>query len=449
MQENKTDQRIREKLQDATLEAPDFETLLGRYSPEELRLRASCGTKLRHHSTEAPAFETLFADGIPTPMLPLKPRTSLWWMVGLTAAACLMGILFLPRLFTPDEGTREALLQPARRVAQPHRHTHSATPHASGLAAYTPPLHQTLAQKNIEPLPVNDTVASVSESMATRDSLRRESPLMASNAATGLLPTENQSLKPSNTTVRLRKVASKRDHAAIRLNLNASNRLFSQFNDRSSNGYALNTMVASSAEGYSRLEGASSAALRSATTSSGSVNEWISPDNLDRSTYSDCQTTYNLPVNVGISLSIPLLSGVNLLTGLQYTYLNNRIAGNNFTINQELHYLGIPAKIGLDLVRWGRWTAYMAAGGTIEKGLVGVVRSTVVGDGTWKGTQPVHGLSTSLTGQLGLSCNLLSDVAAFVEPGASWYIPSNQPISSRTEEPLHFNVSFGMRYQLK
>jgi hypothetical protein len=118
-------------------------------------------------------------------------------------------------------------------------------------------------------------------------------------------------------------------------------------------------------------------------------------------------------------------------------------------LKQELHYLGIPVKIAVNLVKRGDFVIYSAVGGTIEKGLAGVQTSTVEGEGTWKGTQSIQGIQTSLTGQFGVSYNLNNSFLLYLEPGVAWYIPSDQPVSNRTEEPFNFNLAMGIRYKLQ
>ncbi|MCX6308551.1 MAG: hypothetical protein NTY32_06905, partial [Bacteroidia bacterium] len=99
-------------------------------------------------------------------------------------------------------------------------------------------------------------------------------------------------------------------------------------------------------------------------------------------------------------------------------------------------------------VKRGDFVIYSALGGTIEKGLAGVQTSTAAGE-TLKYTQSIEGFQTSLTGQFGVSYNLNKNFLLYFEPGVAWYIPSDQPISNRTEEPFNFNLALGIRYRLQ
>ena len=67
----------------------------------------------------------------------------------------------------------------------------------------------------------------------------------------------------------------------------------------------------------------------------------------------------------------------------------------------------------------------------------------------WRSTQRVYGVQPLVKGQLGVSYDIASSYEFYLEPGGTYSIPNDQPVSSRTEEPFYFNIGFGLRYRLK
>jgi hypothetical protein len=54
-----------------------------------------------------------------------------------------------------------------------------------------------------------------------------------------------------------------------------------------------------------------------------------------------------------------------------------------------------------------------------------------------------------LTGLLGISYDMSHQWQFYVEPGALYSFDTDQPVSSRTEEPFCFNIGLGLRYCVK
>jgi hypothetical protein len=455
MQERDSYKKIREKLLNAEVQAPDFDTLLGDETFGEASLRASCASKLVDHTAEAPDFDALFAGetlGKPLPTVVPRIRMFPWWSIASVAAASLALMLLLPNnhKIEPDK----LVLTP--RMEQTKTAAKSIVKHTSTLQAkhFTQKLvvPKQIEILNVEPVKIvtqEPTVVSiaVAEETTLRDTtadktLTKINPSGKANLSINC----ERSVEEAYAAARVRKPKSKPERITVGAGLNGANRLLSMVNSKTNGSFALNSVATSAGEGYSSIEGASSSLLRSGSTS---VNEWVGPDNITASMLQNCETTYSLPINLGLTISIPLVNNLNLITGLQYSYMSNLISSeNSFTLKQELFYLGIPVKFALNLVKRGNFVIYTALGGTIEKGLAGVQNSTVDGEGSWRGTQSIRGFATSLTGQFGLSYSLPRNLLLYFEPGVAWYIPSDQPISNRTEEPFNFNLALGLRVRL-
>lgn len=191
--------------------------------------------------------------------------------------------------------------------------------------------------------------------------------------------------------------------------------------------------------------------MRSGTVS---PNAWQQPGNLDLPVLE--KPTYHFPLNLSLAVSIPLFNRVELHTGLSYSYLTATTQGAtdqaDFTLFQELHYLGLPLKISYRIMDVGRFGMYSSLGGSLEKGLIGKQKNTLVGldnrKDVWTGSQRVHGVQPIALAQLGFDYTLISKLQLYFEPGVVYYFDTDQPLSIRTRSPLFFNFGLGLCYRL-
>ncbi|HET9571362.1 MAG TPA: hypothetical protein VFP20_08160 [Bacteroidales bacterium] len=446
MQERDTYEKIRSTLLNAEVQPPDFDTLFGKVALGSDSLRSALASKLAESSVEAPDFESLFAgETLGKPVVAPKVRLSPWWSMVGVAAACLAAILLLPKNLGPEvENISKvpAVEQVAAPVKKSFRIKQTSLPKLTAQLLNSPSAIKPLSVEN-----QNTTLPETLPSEASRDTASTEAiAKIAPTHSSRLLIKTEKSVEEAYAVARVRKPRLKPDKMTFGLGMNSANRMLSMVNAKSDGGFALQSVASSGSDGYTSLEGASATFLKTTTVS---PNEWIGPENITRTMLQNCETNYLLPINLGLTVSIPIIHDMNLITGLQYTYMANHLTGATFDLNQELHYLGIPVKLAVNLVKRGDFVVYSALGGTIEKGLVGVQTSTVDGEGTWRGTQSIKGFQTSLTGQFGLSYSLNTKLLLYLEPGVAWYIPSDQPVSNRTEEPFNFNLSLGIRYRLQ
>lgn len=191
--------------------------------------------------------------------------------------------------------------------------------------------------------------------------------------------------------------------------------------------------------------------LRSATPK----NEWKTPQNLTKSQLMAYKPMYRYPLSVGLEVGIPLSPLFTLHTGLTYTYLSSEISGGQenaslWTLQQALHYVGIPLSLAINIFDSDRWRFYAALGGGLEKGICGTQRSMVRKSfddaySTEITRQAVQGVQPYAAASLGLSYTFSSDWALYLAPGLNYYFDTDQPMSIRTKKPLNLNVSAGFR----
>lgn len=160
-----------------------------------------------------------------------------------------------------------------------------------------------------------------------------------------------------------------------------------------------------------------------------------------------------IPFSVGMMVRKKLNRTLGLETGLVYTRLSSDIIIENNTYTYDavlnLHYLGVPVNLTVNMWEKNRVSLYASGGGMVEKGLRYVFKQkTPVWNNLMKKeeTDYISGLQWSLNGGIGVSYNFYRDMNLYIEPGLSYYFDCNQPVSKRTEDPLSFSLKVGVRY---
>lgn len=145
------------------------------------------------------------------------------------------------------------------------------------------------------------------------------------------------------------------------------------------------------------------------------------------------------PVSVGFSVRKNLGHGLSVESGLMYTYLYSDLyfgKGNN-SVEQKLHYLGIPLRVNWNFVDTRKFSVYLSAGGAIEKCVYGKL-----GDEK----QTVDPVQLSVLGALGAQYNLSRRWGLYVEPGISYYFDDGSKVQTiRKERPCSFTLQAGLR----
>ncbi|MDR1938248.1 MAG: PorT family protein [Tannerellaceae bacterium] len=163
--------------------------------------------------------------------------------------------------------------------------------------------------------------------------------------------------------------------------------------------------------------------------------------------------TYSIPVSFGITVRKNLSKRMAVESGIVYTYLLTKFekpAATRYDARLELHYLGIPLKLVTYLWNDPQWTVYGTAGVMGEKGLRSVYtqqRYAQEGIVTTTVSSAIRRMQWSLNGSIGASYRLYKEWSMYAEPRLSYYFESGQPVSTRTEYPLSFELGIGLRYE--
>lgn len=191
----------------------------------------------------------------------------------------------------------------------------------------------------------------------------------------------------------------------------------------------------------SRLDNRLTAKVYLSSTMAGRQTE---PFNIERSSpfwnienpMDTMQVDHRQPVRFGLSLRYRLDDRWSVESGLSYTRLSSditTIVEDKATVTeQRLNYIGLPLNISYDLWKNRRFGLYVSAGGMIEKSL---------------DTSPWQ---FSLNGAAGAEYKLTDFFSLYAEPGLGYYFKDGSSIPTIYQDhPLNFNLSFGLRFNLK
>jgi hypothetical protein len=164
---------------------------------------------------------------------------------------------------------------------------------------------------------------------------------------------------------------------------------------------------------------------------------------------------YSAPISVGLIVRKNITKTWSLESGLEYTYLlttfeNTVVQQNNAKLH--LHYIGVPLNLIAQLWNNPKWEIYLSGGGMIEKGIRSVyVQNQYINNQTITTTTStnIEGVQWSVNGAVGTTYKIQQNIGLFFEPKLSYYYKNNQPISARTEYPVVFGLSAGVRFQFK
>ena len=150
----------------------------------------------------------------------------------------------------------------------------------------------------------------------------------------------------------------------------------------------------------------------------------------------DRHIQHRQPVRFGLSLRYQIDDHWSIESGLSYTRLVSDITtvadGQSSITNQRLNYIGLPMNVGYMLWEDRHFGLYVAGGGTLEK---------MLDASPWQ---------FSLNGAAGAEYRLTDVFSLYAEPGVGYYFSNGSTTPTIYQEhPFNFNLSFGLRLNLK
>lgn len=175
----------------------------------------------------------------------------------------------------------------------------------------------------------------------------------------------------------------------------------------------------------------------------------------------DDSYSHKMPVKLGLTARYAFTNLLGIETGLTYSLLQSDIkrgsestTGSWSNSEQTLHYLGFPLNLTFDFLNTRYVNIYAAAGGMMEFGVKGSIKTTDHLNNSMTSTHQnaitPKGLLWSVNATAGLQVNVLPSLGIYVEPGMSHHFKNGkQPRSSYTDKPTNFALGFGLRYTFR
>lgn len=169
--------------------------------------------------------------------------------------------------------------------------------------------------------------------------------------------------------------------------------------------------------------------------------------------------SHSFPISVGVGLRFSF-GRFGIGTGVNYTYMKSSyealVYDNDYypaktyqaSVDQSLHYIGIPVTFLCDIITTDKLAFYASAGGMVEKGF-GLKYRLMTPDGniSYK-SLGVDGLQWSVDLGLGIEYRFLKFMGVYLDPKLTYYFYCDQPYSIRLEQPLQLNLNLGFRFHL-
>lgn len=160
------------------------------------------------------------------------------------------------------------------------------------------------------------------------------------------------------------------------------------------------------------------------------------------------------PVSVGLELKYSFLNnrlGVGL--GVNYTFLNSRyeaLVDHQYqaSVDQSVHYLGVPLSFYVNILSSDRLSFYASAGCMMEKAVKVSYDITDLHSVKYKQERDAAGVQWSANVGLGMEYRFMSFMGVYVDPRLTYFFDCGQPYSVRAEQPLQFNLEMGFRFHI-
>ena len=114
-----------------------------------------------------------------------------------------------------------------------------------------------------------------------------------------------------------------------------------------------------------------------------------------------------------------------------------RLPSSPEEVSQTLRCVGVPLRLNWGFVERGAFSAYLGAGGMVEKCVAARLGSESVGE---------EELQWSLAAAVGAQYRLGNHVALYFEPEVSCYLTDTELRTSRTDTSPTLTLRLGMRF---
>ena len=160
--------------------------------------------------------------------------------------------------------------------------------------------------------------------------------------------------------------------------------------------------------------------------------------------YDDIIMTANhsIPITFGLDVGLPISPSLSIVSGAELSIYKSKIIGTimDQTATQKACYLGIPLRLDWSVWSNGRFSAWLGAGGKVDRLIYGKFGNEKLTDNTF---------NWSAIADAGLRYDVLENMGVYLAPELSWYFKPDNPaiLTYRTENPLMMSVNAGLIFK--
>ena len=170
------------------------------------------------------------------------------------------------------------------------------------------------------------------------------------------------------------------------------------------------------------------------------------------------ESTYGIPLTLGLGVRFYLLPGFSIGTGVDYSLLTRTFTGKytgpetsgldevSGDVQHTMQYIGVPVDLYYDILSSDKIKFYVYGGGEAEYCVSN--KYTVFSSPRITCSEPVRKLQFSVGAGVGVEFRLSGKLGLYLDPGVRYYFPNSQPKSIRTDKPFMFNFDAGLRFSL-
>lgn len=157
------------------------------------------------------------------------------------------------------------------------------------------------------------------------------------------------------------------------------------------------------------------------------------------------------PISFGLTTNIPISPKFSIATGLVYTRLRSdfikKMAGEELTTEQTLHYIGIPVNLQYQIWNYHFLKIYASAGGQVDYNIK--IQQKQNFNSLGNSDIDRDRLQFSMQGAVGIQCDIIPLIGLYIEPGVKYYFKNGSDVRNYfKDKPTNFNLQVGLRLNL-
>ena len=152
------------------------------------------------------------------------------------------------------------------------------------------------------------------------------------------------------------------------------------------------------------------------------------------------ETDNHMSWSFGFEVQKSLTERLSLESGIVYTLLTSDVRMKYSGVKkQQMHYLGVPLKLNVELAQRDNWQFYVGGGGMLERCIYATRGGKSFSNKEWQ---------WSVVGAVGFQYMISRHIGIYLEPGVNYYFDDHSGIENfRSAQPCTFNIQAGLKFR--